>query len=428
MSYVKRLKVKSTIDVLQTDKLDTVVPVLLTDPWMDKFWKAFADERYLLMIHILDCKYRQSTVCIRWFDKIPFFTARELYVMIAQHTKYEYRLIVGWIIGLFIQLLESMKIVKAIEHCQKVVEALDLVVGQSPFTNKETLLCLSHLNLYDRQQNTAITLIIKQKQQIDFNCDYLVHDRVINKNKVIERVDSRADSRVVGIGNKTGVQTKKLIHFKKSGISEFEGDGVCFDVCEYNDLIYYAVITGFRKENNEIKVIQEFDFLILKNYHSRPFSNLKFSNLTHFLVTADMSYDIALWNYLDGSCLAVWKFHSRIINDLICTEKTVKIYTCSSDNSIRTFKIPQAISSMTFTSGKRKTHSRHHKLVFSLNYPSNSAFCSEPISSISLGTLKKDVCVFSAASYAIRIYKDRDLTLLFVIPINDFKFTYILFM
>ena len=265
-------------------------------------------------------------------------------------------------------------------------------------------------------------MIIKQKRQIQYDIETINKIKptckVIPKD-VIVRVDSKLDNE---LPQQEEVKTKVLFNLKSK--IEFSGDPVAFDVCQYDGHIYFAIISGFRKDNNELIIYQK-DLLLLrfKNYHARPFTIVKCVANTRFLVTADMAYDIAFWDYLTGNCIAVWKFHSRHINELICVEQSVKIYSCSSDNSVRSFKVPQSVASMTFSKTK-KTVVKPQKLVFSLNYPSSSAFCNEPITCITLGKIKKESVVIAGSVYSVRIYKEMDMKLKLIIPLNDFKLTH----
>ena len=390
----------------------------LKGPFLDLFWKAYADERYYLMIHILHCKILNKEIRLRWFDRVPYHSAKELLAMVTQNMQSEYYIIVGWIFDHIRVILDRESIPKALEALNKVIEIFHIKQDQNVFENRDAFIFLIKLGFYDKSQASKIKEIIKQKHQIK----YCIPDNTILeivRVPVIEKM-KRTDSKMeVEIDN-----IKKEVIFNLNTKFSIGGDFVSFDVCKYKDCCYFLIISGCRRDNNEILVYQH-DSLInrFKNYHSRPFTILKCIENTRLLVTADMAYDISLWDYIEGNCIAVWKFHSRAVNDILCIENGMKIYSCSSDNSVRCFKIPQSVSSMTFPKSNKRQVVRHQKLVFSLNYPSSSAFCNESISSISLGIIKNEAIVFAGSVYTIRIYKEREMKLFSIIPLNDFKLT-----
>eukprot|EP00834_Sanchytrium_tribonematis_P000537 NODE_10_length_61504_cov_0.956502.p9 type:complete len:527 gc:universal NODE_10_length_61504_cov_0.956502:53378-51798(-) len=394
-------------------KSSNLIVANLPDPWMDMFWKAFADERYFLMLHILFCKITENAIILRWFDKIPYFSARELLGLVLQDLCAEYYAVVGWIFQHITNIITRNNVSKALEGVMKVIELLNLDTSSNLFENALVVDYLSNLNLFDKHQNSTIKLILKQKLPVKYDASRLI----ISKVKILVRKDSKFDEVDLEVS-----KSEAKISFKPR--IEFCGDPVCFDTTNLDGEPYIGLIIGYRKDNNEL-LIYLFDQLKLKlkNYHSRPFTILKFMKNTRFVVTTDMSFDIALWDFITGNCVAVWKFHSRVINSLLCLDSNLKIYSCSSDNSVRSFKIPQSMSTIA-SSMRRTTAVKQQKLIFSLNYPSSSAFCNEPITCISIAKINNVLMVAAGSNYVIRIYKEQNLKISFIIPINDFKMTH----
>eukprot|EP00835_Amoeboradix_gromovi_P002908 NODE_176_length_15869_cov_0.275777.p4 type:complete len:424 gc:universal NODE_176_length_15869_cov_0.275777:9960-8689(-) len=423
MSYVANYhhKRKSLTQILG-ENCSTVADLKLDNPWIDLFWRAYGDQRYFLMLHILNCKILSTKVQLRWFDRVPYFSAKELFAMVILDMPQEYYVVISWIFDHIIFILSNQGINRALDVVNKISELLNLKRDQGLFENKDAVIYLVKYGLYDKSQNKNIKIIIKQKKQVLYSVYELKNSKLLPEKQEIKNKVQRVDSKMDYEPQIATDGTKKQVMFHLKSRFEFTGDPVSFEVCNYQGHLYFAIISGFRKDNNEIIVYQH-DKLInrFKNYHSRPFTIIRLVSNTRFMVTADMSYDIALWDYIAGNCIAVWKFHSRLVNDLICVENGIKIYSCSSDNSVRCFKVPQSVSSL--SNSNRKTAVRMQKLVFSLNYPSASAFCNEAIASISLGSIKNETIVFAGTIYAIRAYKERDMKLISVININDFKIT-----
>ncbi|KAL2918528.1 hypothetical protein HK105_201929 [Polyrhizophydium stewartii] len=120
------------------------------------------------------------------------------------------------------------------------------------------------------------------------------------------------------------------------------------------------------------------------------------------LLTADMEFDVKLWNWREGRVVRWWrKHHTRIIFRLawIPGDET-RAASCSGDQSLKFWNI----------------HAEKPQ--------SSSIHANEPITSFAFSGSTSDPMqqkVIVSLSYTIRVYKVRTLTMIITIPMNDLK-------
>ncbi|KAJ8324568.1 hypothetical protein O5D80_006813 [Batrachochytrium dendrobatidis] len=141
----------------------------------------------------------------------------------------------------------------------------------------------------------------------------------------------------------------------------------------------------------------------LDNGTVKPVTSLLFHpGFPELLLSADMEFDVKLWNWKEGKIIRWWrKHHSRIINQIswIPGDDT-RAASCSGDQSLKFWNIHA-----------EKPHS-------------GSIHANEPITSFVFSGSTSDPMqqkVIVSLSYSIRIYKVRTLAMLVTIPLGDLK-------
>lgn len=129
-------------------------------------------------------------------------------------------------------------------------------------------------------------------------------------------------------------------------------------------------------------------------------------------LTADMDFDVKLWNWKDASLVRWWKkHHSRIIfqigfipGDDTRFEELISAVSCSGDQSLKIWNIHA---------------DKTHRGSVHANEPITSfTFCGSPSDS-----MQQKLIV--SLSYSIRIYNLRTLSMLHTITLNELKLTYL---
>ncbi|KAJ3254020.1 protein with putative role during mitosis [Boothiomyces macroporosus] len=143
----------------------------------------------------------------------------------------------------------------------------------------------------------------------------------------------------------------------------------------------------------------------LQNNTVKPIVCLNFHpSFDELLVSADMEFDVKLWNWKEGNVIRWWKkHHTRIINQIgYIPGDDTRAISCSGDQSLKIWNI----------------HSdRSNRSGVHANEPISSfVFCGAPSD-----PLQQKLIV--SLSYSLRIYKLRTLQLLHTISLDDIKLT-----
>ncbi|TPX66090.1 hypothetical protein SpCBS45565_g04738 [Spizellomyces sp. 'palustris'] len=142
----------------------------------------------------------------------------------------------------------------------------------------------------------------------------------------------------------------------------------------------------------------------LDNGTSKPVTCLAFHpDDPSLLVSADMEFDVKLWDWRSGACVRLWrKFHTRIVfKAAIVPGGDNRAATCSGDQSIKLFSLD--------TTSPTSVSSVH---------------ANEPFTSFVFAGNPDDASqqkLVASLSYSIRIYRLRTATLLHTIQLRDLR-------
>lgn len=140
----------------------------------------------------------------------------------------------------------------------------------------------------------------------------------------------------------------------------------------------------------------------LDNKTGKPVTTLRFHPIqSHLLVSADLEFDLKVWDWREGSMMVHWKkHHSRVIHkvDFVPGEE-FRLVSCSSDNTLK-------IKAMSDEGSGSSVQSIH---------------ANEPITSFVFHGPPEECKLMVTLAHTIRIYKVRTLQLLQTITFNDLK-------
>ncbi|KAI9144321.1 WD40-repeat-containing domain protein [Paraphysoderma sedebokerense] len=218
-------------------------------------------------------------------------------------------------------------------------------------------------------------------------------------------VPAIADTRA--IYDTTNEVFKESIRMRHTGsTASLLGNIRAMDVCitTQSDIIAAVSTTTHVTHDKRIMIWNLSDFTSLKhldNNTSKPVTHLLFHpTIEHYLISADMEFDIKLWNWKSGELIRGWKkWHSRIVNKIgVIPGSEERLVSCSSDNTIKVWNLSDT--------NVRTCTSLH---------------ANEPFVSFTFSGEGQNQFLIGALAYSLRIYKVRTLSHLYNVSLTHFK-------